>query len=91
MWVCEALEVVKKGLQWKSWSDDGQTDRQTESILTYRVKTPYRGKTTLVHKFIDLQLPEFIYETHLCLMGTKPVSQNFFNKALFYIYGSWVE
>ena len=28
----------------------------------------------------DLKLPEFTYEMHLCLMGTKPshVSQNFF-------------
>ena len=24
MWVCEASEVILKGLQWKSWSDDGQ-------------------------------------------------------------------
>ena len=23
-WVCEASEVILKGLQWKSWSDDGQ-------------------------------------------------------------------
>ena len=31
-------------------------------------------------KFTDLKLPEFTYEMHLCLMGTKPshVSQNFF-------------
>ena len=27
MWVCEASEVILMGLQWKSWSDDGQTNR----------------------------------------------------------------
>ena len=33
--------ILKKVLQWKSWSDDGQThrqtDRHTESISTYRL------------------------------------------------------
>ena len=33
MWVCEASEVILKGLQWKSWRDDGQTDRQTRFQL----------------------------------------------------------
>ena len=33
MWVCEASEINLKDLQWKSWSDDGQT----ESISTYRL------------------------------------------------------
>ena len=29
--------ILKKVLQWKSWSDDGHTDTQTESISTYRL------------------------------------------------------
>ena len=28
---------IPKALQWKSWSDDGHTHRQTESISTYRL------------------------------------------------------
>ena len=34
MWVCEALEMIEKGLRWKSWSVDGHA----ESISTYTIK-----------------------------------------------------